>query len=463
MRTRPNTQPHGGLIFIGVEDKGAINGCKSLSTGSLNQLEAVRDYCPDARYEHKKVAIRNRKDEDDFILIIRVKYREDKLVETTQGEAFIRVGESKRRISEDEKREIRISKGEVSYELEPANLNWPDDFDMELVSQLASSYRAKRRLTSDFTREAILNLLHLGKLRNGQFEPNLACALVLAKSPRDIVPGARLRFSRFTGRDERFGKDLNKTLDEFIDGPIPRQLTTADKMISTVMQNFTRLGRDNKFYTRPEYPHDVWFEAVVNACVHRSYNLKNMPTFIKMFDDRFIVESPGGFLYPTTPATVYDAHNPRNPYTMEALFYLDFVHCGYEGTRRMRAGMKEADLPLPEFRQSGDGSAAHVVRVTLKNNFEHRKVYLVQDAARAVGETLYDALSEVEKQLINFASEKGEMSVSDAVRLTGKDWSTAKKILQKLTTETKILVHRASSTDPRNGTKRYLIRKVIKK
>lgn len=453
-----NTQPYGGLVLIGIEDKGEISGCKDLAVESLNKLEQVRDYCPDARCEFKRVAVKNRKGEDDFVLMARVFYREDKLVETTSGEAFVRAGDTKRRISESEKREIRISKGEVQYELEPAALRWPADFDMSLTDQLAFSYRTKRRLASEYTREEILALLHLGRRFGQSFEPNLACALVLAKSPRDILPGARLRISRYSGIEEGFGEQLNKTFDDFVDGPLPYQITQADKLIGPLIQNYMRLGKDNKFYTRPEYPHEVWYESIVNACAHRSYNLRNMNTFIKIFDNRFVVESPGGFLHPTTAATVYDAHNPRNPYTMEALFYLEFVLCGYEGTRRMRASMKEANLPVPEFAEVGTPNSAYVVKVTLKNNFEHRKVFLARDAAQSVGEALYSTLSENEKLLLNFLSEKGAISITDAVRLTEKDWSSCKKLLEKLVTD-KILIRRQSSNDPRNGTKRYVLRK----
>lgn len=65
-----------------------------------------------------------------------------------------------------------------------------------------------------------------------------------------------------------------------------------------------------RFYTRPEYPREVWLEAVINACVHRSYNFKYMNIFVKMFDDKFVVESPGGVLPPTTAETIYESHNP---------------------------------------------------------------------------------------------------------------------------------------------------------
>jgi ATP-dependent DNA helicase RecG len=78
------------------------------------------------------------------------------------------------------------------------------------------------------------------------------------------------------------------------------QIAAAKSFMSSQIRNFTRLGRDGRFVTNPEYPEDVWLEAVINAVVHRSYNLKNMNIFLKMFEDKFVVESPGAFLPPTT-------------------------------------------------------------------------------------------------------------------------------------------------------------------
>jgi ATP-dependent DNA helicase RecG len=156
-----NTHPHGGVIFVGVEDKGQISGCKRLSTEEINKLELVKTYCSDGKYAYKKVAVKNESGEDDFVMVFRVYFRDDKLVETNDGTAWIRVGSQKHRLSEDEKREIRIARGQVEYELETVNLNWPDDFDIGLADQLVNSFRTKRMLTQPRTREQILSLLHL--------------------------------------------------------------------------------------------------------------------------------------------------------------------------------------------------------------------------------------------------------------------------------------------------------------
>jgi ATP-dependent DNA helicase RecG len=53
---------------------------------------------------------------------MRVHYREDKLVETVSGEAFVREGDRKRRLTEDEKREIKLNKGQLDIESERVSL-----------------------------------------------------------------------------------------------------------------------------------------------------------------------------------------------------------------------------------------------------------------------------------------------------------------------------------------------------
>ena len=221
----------------------------------------ARSYCPDARYEFHRVPVRNNKGEEDFVLALRVHYREEKLVETTDGNAFVRAGEEKRKLTEAEKREIRINKGEIEYELEPVTLKWPDDFDLQLVDQLVASYIAKRSLKGAFSREDILTLIHLGKKKGGAFVPNLACALVFASNPRTVIPGCRLRISRYEGTEEAFGKRLNQSFDTYVDGPLPVQIAEAERVMVALIKNFTRLGSDGRFYTRPEYPHDVWLIA----------------------------------------------------------------------------------------------------------------------------------------------------------------------------------------------------------
>jgi ATP-dependent DNA helicase RecG len=426
-----NTAPDGGIIAIGIDDNGSISGCLGANTDHLNGLERAGDiYCGDARYAVKRVPVRNAQRQEDFVLLIRVRYRNDKVVETSRGEAFIRRGESKKRLSDDEKRELRIGKGEIDLEQEPCGLDYPDDFDLETVHQFADNFRRNSGVNNPSDRE-LLEVRRLGRMRSGQFVPNIACAALFAKDPTQVIPGCRLRFLRFEGVQEGTGTKFNAIKDMMIEGNIPRLITQAEKVIESQVRDFTRLGPDGKFFTASEYPKEAWYEAIVNACVHRSYNLKNMNVFVKMFDDRLEVESPGGFPPLVTPENIYDMHAPRNPKLMDALFVLDLCKCAHEGTRRMRDTMNSMNLPDPEFKQKEVGAA--LVRVTLRNNIAARKVFVDSDAAKLIGEAVFRTLSEPERQIINFLAENKLINVSEVQRLTGRSWQSARRLLGLLT------------------------------
>lgn len=212
--------------------------------------------CSDARFDIRCIPAKRADGTSDFLLLIRVFYRTDKLVETVRNEAFVRAGKSKRELSEEEKREIRINKGEIQHEREPVNLKYPDDFDDHLIRDFCEQYRSRRGLTAGHSREQILCLNHLGSIADKKFVPNLACALLFALDPRNIVPGARIRFMRFEGTEEKTGKEYNVVKDVIIDGPIPIAIEQAEDVIAGQIRDFTRLGNDGKFYTRPEYPQE---------------------------------------------------------------------------------------------------------------------------------------------------------------------------------------------------------------
>lgn len=425
-----NTQPHGGIVYIGVENDGGVSGCKNTEQEHFNSLRQVGRLVPDARFEFKNVPVRNKSGEDDYIVLLRVFFREDRLVETVSGDAFVREGDQKRKLTEAEKRELRLNRGELDFETEKVNLAYPDDFDSQLISDFRTAYIAKRQLDDRYSSEDILQLAKLGKKVNGVFLPNVACALLFANDSRAVIPGAYVRVLRYDGPEERFGLNLNSVADRVFDGPLALQIKGAEQYIETQIRNFTRLDLDGKFVTKPEYPKEVWLEAVVNAVVHRSYNLKQMNIFVKLFEDKFVVESPGSFMPPTTAATVYESHNPRNPNLMWGLYYFDYVQCAFEGTRRMREAMRRANLPDPAFIEKQSGTFS--VTVTLQNDVQHRKLYVRSEAASAINPELYERLTESEKMIVNYLVENHRVNVTDAGLVIAKDWRETKKVLDSL-------------------------------
>lgn len=436
-----NTKPDGGLIVVGQEDDGRIAGCASINADRLNDLErAVSIYCPDAKYSTKQVRVVNAKGQDDYVFVYHIHYRPDRVVRTVSNDAYIRIGSSKKKLSAEEIRELEIDKGQVDYEQEPVDLAYPSGFNMDLVGQFVQSVHARYSLSQEHSDTEVLEHRHLGKSSKGRFCPNVAGALAFAQDPVRLFPGCKIRFLRFDGEREGTGEKWNAVKDITLEDCVPNLIAATESILDGQIRTFSRLGPDKKFYTAPEYPKAAWYEAVVNACVHRSYNLKNMNIFIKMFDDRLVIESPGGFPAHVTPENIYEVHHPRNPHLMNAMFHLNFVKAANEGTRRMRQMMKEMNLPSPEFEVRGAEHSYPFVRVVLRNNIKQRKIWIDAEVTALVAEKIVGELSDGEKRVINWVAENGSINVSQAQRLTDRSWPSANTLLKKLAQKS-ILTH----------------------
>jgi ATP-dependent DNA helicase RecG len=432
-----NTPAEGGLIAVGIEDNGSISGCLRTDIKHINRLEEAWDiYTPDARCESKHIPVQRADGEQDFVLLIRVFYNQKRVVRTTKGEAWIRLGGRKKKLTEEEIKELEIDKGQIEFEQELTEFQYPQDFNFELIQQYGNSFRKERegRLRDDITDEEILELRHLGKIEKGNFIPNIACVLAFAKDPQGKFPGCKIRFLRFEGEIEGTGDRWNPIKDISLDqGSVPLLIAETEKIIDSQLRTFTRLGTDNKFHTVAEYPKQAWYEALVNACVHRSYNLKNMNIFIRMFDDRIEIESPGGFPPLVTPENIYETEHPRNPHLFNVMFYLKLVRAAREGTRRIRDSMKLWELPKPEFSQKESGYP--FVRVTLRNDYKQRKQLLDSDAISVIGELVFMSLTSDQKYAINYAVEHGKVKTSDLMRLLQSNWHHCKRVLEGLKTK----------------------------
>lgn len=425
----------GGLIAVGIRNNNEIEGCAALGADKLNKLEKTgMQYCPDAQYKSKRIPVNREDGTEDFIILFQVDYHPSRAVKTTGGKYFKRVGDSCIEIKPEDVPALREEKGEIQFETKPVqNLSYPEDFDENSIREFCETVRDRKGWNDEHSVNAILELMRLGKIQDGNsFVPNIACALLFANDVRREVPGARIRFLRFEGETEGTGERWNAVKDEFVEGTVPQQISRTAEMLSSQLRTFSRLDEKNRFFTTPEYPAAAWYEAIVNACVHRSYGngQGNRSIFVKMFDDRLVIESPGPFPPLVTPQNIYDSHSPRNPFLMDAMYFMEFVRCAHEGTRRIRETMQQSKLPHPEFIQ--DSSNHLLVRVVLRNNIKQRKVWVDQDVSKIIGDRIASELSSDSKRCLNYIAEYGQIGVSDAQRLLNVSWPKAKKVLERL-------------------------------
>lgn len=271
---------------------------------------------------------------------------------------------------------------------------------------------------------------HLLRESDGKLCPLNSLVLLAAKDPARSIPGCRVRIQRFSSEKEGSGTEYNPIKDKWIEGNIVQIIKHMESAISDFIFDVTWLNKEGKFVTTPEYPKWSWFEAVVNACVHRSYSFSGTEITVKFFADRLEIESPGGFVPPVNEKTIYHTRAARNSHLMDALRYLGYVQMAREGTRRIRDSMKDWGLPDPVFKQE----AVHgvVVRVTLMNDHETRKRATDRDVANYFGVDTWKVLQEHEVKIAAYTFRNEIIQVSEASRLTGRTWQTSKKDLERL-------------------------------
>lgn len=420
--------PDGGLLVYGIADNGDITGC-GFSVEQINNVERCHiTHCPMAKPEFKKVSVIV-DGTQAFCLAIFIPYV-GKLVETNKNEAWIRYGESKHLMSEEEKRDFRSTRQELSFELTEAYLyEYPDDFDLRIIQDFCDVFR-EREQKADWSNDEVLIDRHLLRLVDKKLKPLNSLVLMAANDPSLTIPGCRVRVQRFGTLTEGSGESYSPLRDRVIEGNLVKIIQQAQEVIAAQIYDVTWLNKDGKFVTTPEYPQWAWVEALVNACVHRSYSYSGTEITVKLFPDRMEIESPGGFVPPVNEKTIYDTRSSRNHHLMDALRYLGYVRMAREGTRRIRDSMKEYQLPDPLFKQE----ALHgvVVKVTLKNDQETHKRASDKDVAIYFGVELWKKLEEHEIKIAAFAFRNETINVTDAQRTTGRTWATSKKDLDRL-------------------------------
>jgi ATP-dependent DNA helicase RecG len=160
--------------------------------------------------------------------------------------------------------------------------------------------------------------------------------------------------------------NLRKT-PKTVRGPLIEQIDATIRLVlDELAQGVTLSG--SGFKARHVYPERVVKEAIVNAVIHRDYRL-NRDIFIRIFDDRIEVESPGVFPGHITAANIARAGSKaRNPLLAQSLREFPVapnIDAG-EGVKMMFAEMATARLYPPQYAQNLD-AAIETVTVTLLN------------------------------------------------------------------------------------------------
>jgi ATP-dependent DNA helicase RecG len=259
-------------------------------------------------------------------------------------------------LKEQEERAERLKSMRLKSPSREENRRVPEasvaDFSLEAIrtylKEIKKVYKVpSAALWSEFKK---LGFLSQGSNRKNLI-PTVAGLVLFAKRPHVFLPQCRIRANVFVGSpsDSTFVEKSRKQLD--LTGPLFTQVTAALELFHRSVEAVPRIMGAVTEHV-PEYPPKVIREAIINALVHRDYQVGST-IFFQMYRDRIVVKSPGGPVEPLTidmfPYGVRDTSIPRNPKLAQAAFEMRLMDARGFGVSNMPARLREWGLRDPTF------------------------------------------------------------------------------------------------------------------
>ena len=370
----------GGILALGVADEKQETGAARFY-GIEENLEALDELARKVRTQfHPPIeairfvrlpcALRNGR--AGHLVLVQL-LKSDKVHSIVDDGTWLRLDAGNREMTAMEISELSYRRGVRSAESEPVPI------PLELLeTDTWRSFVAARGLKSGTFAEQ-LQKLGLALQVGNEVQPTRAAVLLFAEEPGGLLAAqgsrADIRLMVYDGKQAVPGATPNlRKSPKTIRGPLIEQIDAAVKtVLDELAQGLTLSG--SGFKTKHLYPERVVKEAIVNAAVHRDYRL-NRDIFIRLFDDRIEVESPGVFPGNITPANIDKAGSKsRNPLIAQNLREFPVapnIDAG-EGVKMMFAEMAQAKLYPPQYRQNTEAAVESVTVILL--NLERPTVW----------------------------------------------------------------------------------------
>ncbi len=342
----------GGYLAIGIEDDGTISGIDAYEKNLNELLRVPFDYCaPSVAIENVTLDVIDRDGKPNHIL--RMHVLPSALVVANQAdEVYLRVGDKNKKLNFEQRLQLVYAKGVKYFEDSPVVGATIQDLDLEFVNSYLEQIGYTKGNAEFYLRHNNDFITTVDGLNGPEDHISTAAILLFGTNPQRFFPRARVRFVRYEGKTAEVGDRMNVVKDMKFAGRVLDQVQDAIAFIKTQIREYTKLGEGAKFQTIPEFPEFCWTELIVNAVAHRDYSIKGTDIQIKMFDDHFVVESPGILPGMVRISNIREFHFSRNPKIVELLNVYDLVKEFGEGVDRIYRDMEAAGLPEPTYKQS---------------------------------------------------------------------------------------------------------------
>jgi ATP-dependent DNA helicase RecG len=316
----------GGVILFGVRDDGVVVGVEKDKKDLLEQFVvnvAVNNCNPLIEPILNWVSLPDDSGTLRICLKIDVSKSRYYVHQTSDGRFLKRIGSHRQVIPAEQLGRLLTARSLSSpFEERPALGTQIEQIDRARVD---AYYR--RRFKRDIEQNGLgytrlLENLKLAVDMDGTVVPSNLGMLLFSERPHESVSGAFIDIAAY-----RHGVPDGNTADtKQIYGPLPEQIIQVLQYFRTSPLIAT-LSRKEGMGRRelPAYVDTALQEGVVNAVVHRDYEIAGSQIIIRLFPDRIETQSPGGLHNTLTEENLYAGCQPVRRNQVLAGFMRDFI------------------------------------------------------------------------------------------------------------------------------------------
>ena len=341
----------GGEFIVGIEDASAGSGIERWKgfeeiedTNPLHQALSI-EVSPALPYVYEYLEVEGFEDKG-LACHVRIERAVD-VHYTGARKAYVRRGASSLELSGQGATDLQLAKGTKSYEDQLLSEYVLEDLqDERELHYFLTGYSPSTTASSFAIRERIVN-------RKSQ-ECRVAAAILFADSPPAVTPKrCAIKIARYNTSGEPRREHLAFP-PLTIEGPARLMIEDALKQTTDIFEAVKVLQTDGSLVPM-KYPPETLKEIVVNAVIHRDYNIPD-DVHISIFDNRVEVRSPGGLPGQMTLQLLFKERASRNPKILRLLNkYPNPLNQDVgEGLRTAREKMLEARLKEPRFAVDGN-------------------------------------------------------------------------------------------------------------
>jgi ATP-dependent DNA helicase RecG len=364
----------GGEFGVGIEDRKTglegldrWQGFSYEEDGNHIHQTLVKDIKPAVPYVLEWLEIEGQP-ERGMVALVTIQ-KSDAVHQTAAGETRLRQGAANLTLNAKEAMDLSLSKGARSFEDQALSKLSADELAKE--EELRSFLQSYSPATEPPA------FIHKLRLADEQGQATVASAVLYASNPPAVIPKkCAIKIARYQTKEKVGKREHLDGTPVTVEGPAYSQIQETLRIVTEIIESVPSMEVDGELVP-VSYPPEALKEIVVNAVIHRDYNISD-DIHILVFDNRVEVRSPGVLPGHMTIENLLTERVARNRTITRLLnLYPDAPNKDIgEGLNTVFDKMKEAKLKEPIFESTGNSFVVILGHAPLARSHELVMKYL---------------------------------------------------------------------------------------